>query len=94
MKGHLAVLGFLVLCSALAVVYTKFRSRYLFTQIGTVELAISNYQVDWDKLQLERSTLAAPGRIEGVARGKLGFVFPKREEIVYLDIGSSDRKKN
>ena len=94
MKGHLALLGVFVLGSALAVVYTKFRLRYLFTEIGKVEHTISNYQVEWDKLQLERSTLAAPGRIERVARGKLGFVFPERKEIVYLDIGSSARKRN
>ena len=93
MKLQMVILGALVLGSALIVVYAKFHSRYLFTEIRRVEQSIALAQVEWDKLQLERSTLASPGRIERLARGKLGLVFPEREQIVYLKIEPSRGKR-
>ncbi len=70
--------------SALAVIYSKYQSRLLFMSIQEMEEELDRYEVEWGQLQLEMSTLIDHGRIEDVARQKLGMVEPDREQIVHV----------
>lgn len=83
MRGLLLLLT-LVLASALAVVYTKYRSRMLFAEIQRLELELDAYEVEWGQLQLEQNTWAEHSRIERLARTRLGMVLPLREAIIYI----------
>jgi cell division protein FtsL len=83
MKG-LMLLLLLVVFSALAVVYSKYRSRMLFAEIQRLEQELEGYDVELGQLQLEQNTWAEHSRIEKLARNKLGMVLPQRNLIIYL----------
>lgn len=70
--------------SALAVIYSKYRSRMVFMEIQKLERDLDRYEVEWGQLQLELTTLSEHSRIERLARSKLGLVMPVREKIVYI----------
>lgn len=74
----------LVLVSALAVVYCKFRSRELFVEIQKVEQELDKLELNWGKLQLEMTTLTEHNRVERISRSKLGLVIPLRENIIFI----------
>ena len=65
-----------VLISAVSVVYVKHRSRVLFVELTTLERDRDRLDVEWSQLAIERSSLAAHDRIEGMARDSLEFVAP------------------
>ncbi len=77
-------LVFLVTISALAVVYTKYRTRVLFVKIQRLERQLEANEIEWGQLQLEQTTWAEHNRIERLARRRLGLVLPQRGAIVYL----------
>ena len=79
-----AALVFLVTISALAVVYTKYRTRVLFVKVHRLERQLEDYEIEWGQLQLEQTTWAEHNRIERLARRRLGLVLPQRDSIVYL----------
>ena len=83
MRSLVVLLIFLV-CSALGVVYTKYRSRMLFAEIQRIEQELEAYDVELGQLQLEQNTWAEHSRIEKLAHGKLGMVMPQRDLIVYI----------
>ncbi|NJD08300.1 MAG: cell division protein FtsL [Methylococcaceae bacterium] len=70
--------------SALAVVYTKYRSRMLFAEIQRLEQELDLYELEWGQLQLEQNTWAEHSRIERLARTRLGMILPDRNAIIYL----------
>jgi cell division protein FtsL len=70
--------------SALAVVYTKYRSRMLFAEIQRLEQELDLYELEWGQLQLEQNTWAEHSRIERLARTRLGMTLPDRHSIIYL----------
>ena len=80
----LVVLLALVVASALGVVYTKYRSRMLFAEVQRLEQELEGYELELGQLQLERNTWAEHGRIERLARNRLGMVLPRRESIIYI----------
>ncbi len=82
--GLVAVLGLTVVVSALAVVYSKFQSRVLFTQLQDLNQAQDRMDVEWGQLQLEQSTWAAHGRIERLASQRLQMILPEAEQIVVV----------
>ena len=43
-----------------------------------------NMEIEWGRLQLEQSTWAAPSRIEGMARKKLGMKIPDSSGVVIV----------
>jgi cell division protein FtsL len=83
MRGLLLLLS-VVLLSALAVVYTKYRSRMLFAEVQRLEQELEAYDVEWGQLQLEQNTWAEHSRIERLARVRLGMVLPQRASILYI----------
>ncbi|AAU91464.1 cell division protein FtsL [Methylococcus capsulatus] len=78
------LLAVVAVCSALAVVYAKYRTRMLFAEVQRLELALDQYEVELGQLQLEQNTWAEHGRIEHLARSRLGMILPARESIIYI----------
>lgn len=80
----LLLLGGAVIISALAVVYAKYQSRTLFVELQSLNRARDAMDVEWGQLQLEQSTWTDHGRIEGVARSRLGMLLPEPNQIVVV----------
>jgi cell division protein FtsL len=72
--------------SALGVIYAKYRSRMLFTEIQNLEQSLEAYDVELGQLQLEQNTWAEHSRIERLARTRLGMSLPSRESIIYINV--------
>jgi len=82
--GFVVVLSLAVVLSALAVVYAKFQSRILFTELQGLSKAQDRMDIEWGQLQLEQSTWAAHGRIERMAYQRLQMVLPEAGQIVVV----------
>ncbi|UZR30539.1 cell division protein FtsL [Methylococcus mesophilus] len=78
------LLSVVAVCSALGVVYAKYRTRMLFAEVQRLELALNQYDVELGQLQLEQNTWAEHGRVERLARSRLGMTLPARESIIYI----------
>ena len=85
-KAYMLMLPILVifLGSALAVIYSKYRSRSVFIEIQKLERDLDRYEVEWGQLQLELRTLADQNRVENIARTKQRLIIPEREKIIFL----------
>jgi len=79
-----ALLLALVMGSAFAVVYSKHESRKFFVELQHVRQQIDELDIDWGRLQLEQSAWSAHGRIESIARKRLGMKLPDADEVVYI----------
>ena len=79
-----AFLLVLVMGSAFAVVYSKHQSRKLFVELQNVNKQIDELNIEWGRLQLEQSAWSAHGRIEKIARKRLGMKLPEANEVVYI----------
>ena len=79
-----SLLFLLVMASSFAVIYSKHQSRKLFVELQQVRKQIDELSIDWGRLQLEQSAWSAHGRIEKIARKKLGMRLPPAEDIVYI----------
>jgi cell division protein FtsL len=83
----LLVIVFAVVCvvSALALVYTKHESRKLFIELERLTAARDELNIEWGRLQIEQSTLAAHARIEQIATKELALSRPAPEEIYVIE---------
>jgi len=76
MKRHpfgIFILLALVVVSAIAVVYAKHEGRKLFIELQALGDARDNMDIEWGQLQLEQGTLTTQGKVETVARERLGM---------------------
>lgn len=73
-----------VMTSAVGVIYAKHRNRMLYVDLTHLQQQQDELNVDWGRLQLEQSTWATHGRIESVARKKLGMRNVDYGEVVIL----------
>ncbi|GGO82542.1 hypothetical protein GCM10011348_24180 [Marinobacterium nitratireducens] len=73
----LALLVLLVICSALAVIYSAYQYRVLFNQHQNLVSDWDELQVEWGQLVLEESAWAANNRIEQVASKRLDMQVPE-----------------
>lgn len=80
----LMVMSVAVLLSALTVVYAKYKSRTLFAELQALKTEKDDLDVEWGQLQLEQSTWTAHGRIEGIARSRLGLTLPIPKQVVIV----------
>ena len=78
------LLGVSILATALSVVWAKHESRKLFGTLQRFERMRDDLNVEWGQLQLEQSTWATHGRIEGLVRKRLQMELPRAEEIVVV----------
>lgn len=84
MKPVFGVLVIMLLLSALAVIYSKYTSRLIFSEIQQQERTLDQYEIEWGQMQLELTTLTEQNRLEVVAKDQLKLVMPQRDKIVYL----------
>jgi len=75
-------LGLIVMGSALIVVKTKHENRTLVHQLEQLRLEKARLETEWAQLQLEEATLAHHGRVEQIARDKLGMTEPRDTQVV------------
>ncbi|THB71634.1 MAG: cell division protein FtsL [Gammaproteobacteria bacterium] len=81
----LTVLFLCVLASAIGVVYVKHQSRVLFHHQQDLISEKEKLEVDWGRLQLEQSTWAMHGRIDSIARERLGMSLPETDAVEMLN---------
>ncbi len=79
-----AISSAFLLVSALAVVYSKYQARLLFIKIQQKEKELNEYEVQWGRLQLEKTTLTEEYRVEANAIRQLKMKMPEREKTVYI----------
>ncbi|BBD80965.1 cell division protein FtsL [Aerosticca soli] len=84
--GTLALVALLaaVLGSALAVVWTRHESRALFITLTTLQNQRDELNIEFGRLELEQATWAEPRRIDEEARGKLGMLMPRPQDVVLV----------
>ena len=67
--------------TALGVVYSQHESRLLFAEIQRLQHKVDELEIEWGRLELEQSALAANGRIEQTARERLDMRIPVIDEV-------------
>lgn len=77
----LGFLMFLVLMSAMAVVYVKHLNRSLHIELQQSQRKRDHLHVEWSRLLLEQGALASDVRVEQVAREQLGMIIPSPTTI-------------
>lgn len=80
----LFVLALAVPASALGVVWAEHQSRKLFVELEGLTQERDAMNVEWGQLLLEQNTLASHGRLEEIARSKLGMTVPEQDSIVVV----------
>lgn len=83
-----ALLLLLTIACALGVVTSQHKARKLFVALQDEKELAQQMDVEWGKLQLEQGTLAAPARVEKVAREQLRMHLPASEQIRYVHDGA------
>lgn len=78
------LLGAAVMVSALAVVYAKYQSRTLFVELQGLNKGRDAMGIEWGQLQLEQSTWTDNGRVEEIARTRLGMLLPEPKQVVVV----------
>lgn len=74
----------LVFSSALSVIYTKHLTRKLVVELEALEQERDEMNVEWGRLQLERSTWGSHDRIQNIARTELDLHIPSAETIILV----------
>jgi cell division protein FtsL len=77
----LSILLLAVIASAIGVVWTRHESRVLFVELSRLQSQKDDIGVEYGRLELEQATYAEPSRIDADARGKLGMLPPKPQDI-------------
>lgn len=71
--------------SGIAVAYVKHQNRKLFAEREALRAERDELAVEWRQHQLELATFAAHGRVETLAREKLGMRVPGWDEIRIIE---------
>jgi len=77
-----AVLFALIFATALNVVLTRYETRSRFIELQGLRKQKDELDREWGQLLLEQGTWGAHGRVEDIARSKLGMTVPPQEQIV------------
>ena len=80
--------GVALMLSALSVVYCSFANRELAHEWQALGETHTQLQEEYGRLMLEYSTLAAPSRIEVMARKKLNMVFPDKDNTRVIQLNN------
>lgn len=80
----MGVLVLATVASAIAVVYLRHEHRQSFVELTRLERSRDELNIEYGRLQLEQATWAETGRVEQIARGKLGMVSPTPDDIVVV----------
>lgn len=82
-----ALLLLVVLACAVGVVAAQHKWRKLYMELEREQERMRQLEVEWGQLQLEASTWSARGRIEKVARERLGMKPPEPGQILVVEPG-------
>ncbi len=80
----LGVLFIAVLVTAIGLVYSKHLTRKLFVELQQLRKEVVSLDTEWGRLQLEQSAWSEHGRIERIARERLGMVIPEAEQMSFI----------
>ena len=78
------ILFVVVLATAIAVVYSKHKTRKLFVELQQLNKEVVSLNTEWGRLQLEQSAWSDHGRIEQIARERLGMVIPESKQVAFI----------
>ncbi len=84
------LLGSAVWGTAMGMVWSHHQARQLFVELQSLEKDHARLAIQWERLQLERSTWAGHHRIEWIARKQLGMASPDKEILIMVDPDSDD----
>jgi len=73
-----------VLTTAIGLVYSKHQTRKLFVELQQLNKEVVSLNTEWGQLQLEQSAWSDHGRIEQIARERLGMVRPEAEQVAFI----------
>jgi len=83
-KLNLMLLAIVLAC-ALSLVTSRHQARKLFVELERAQAQSRAYEVEYDQLQLEQSTWAAPARVEKLAREQLKMQLPAPGRIQVIE---------
>lgn len=86
-KLNLMLLAITVAC-ALSLVTSRHQARKLFVELERAQAQSRAYEIEYDQLQLEQSTWAAPARVERLAREQLKMQLPGPGRIQVIEGGA------
>lgn len=75
-----------LLLNAIAVIYVSFEHRKLVHEWQALGNQHNALQEEYGLLMLEYSTLAAPSRVEAIARQKLNMQFPNKNNTRVIQL--------
>ena len=78
------ILFVLVMVTAIGLVYSKHKTRKLFVELQALNKEVVSLNTEWGRLQLEQSAWSDHGRIERIARERLGMVIPEAEQVAFI----------
>jgi cell division protein FtsL len=78
------VLFAVVMSTAIGVVYSKHKARKLFVELQQLNKEVVSLNTEWGRLQLEQSAWSDHGRIEKIARERLGMAMPEAEQVAFI----------
>ncbi|MFT5605839.1 MAG: cell division protein FtsL [Paracoccaceae bacterium] len=81
-----ALVAFLLMVSAVSVIYSSHQSRQLFNEWQMLQKEAYQLDEDWGRLLLEHSTWAAPDRIARLAGERLMMVAPSKESFQVVTV--------
>jgi len=80
--GRLTLVLWLAVCmTAVAVAYSNYSARLLFSQWQNLLKEQQQYEVEWGQLLIEKSSLTAYTRLEYIAAEKLKMLTPSVDRI-------------
>lgn len=87
MKGQLLIVILLLanLASAVTVVQAKHVARGLQNDLQELRVERDRINTEWSQLQLEESAWANHGRVEHIARERLGMAEPQGYSVIAVD---------
>ena len=78
------ILFVVVMATAIGLVYSKHKTRKLFVELQLLNKEVISLNTEWGQLQLEQSAWSDHGRIEQIARKRLGMVIPGAEQVAFI----------
>ena len=78
------ILFVVVMATAIGLVYSKHKTRKLFVELQLLNKEVISLNTEWGQLQLEQSAWSDHGRIEQIARKRLGMVIPDAEQVAFI----------
>jgi len=70
--------------SGVGAVHMRHTTRLLHAELEMLREQRDTLDMDWNRLELELSTLAAPVLVDRAARARLGMVTPSSDTVRYL----------